>query len=66
MAHFRVETEPDESSGLYRALIFYPAESSTPRIRTKARFTSQEAAIKEVMELMEQGLDKPVKVMKPN
>lgn len=44
MAHFRLEADYDEGSGLYRVEVYYPAEATKPFIRSSSRFASTEAA----------------------
>jgi hypothetical protein len=66
MAHFRLEAAYDDTSRLYYVEVFYPPESTTPRIRTKPRFASKESALEEAMALIEEGLGKPSKPLTPN
>ena len=66
MAHFRLETVFDEETHLYSVEVYHPAESTIPKLRTKPRFASKEAALNETMALLEQGFGKSATPMKPN
>jgi hypothetical protein len=66
VAHFRLEADYDEASGLYYAEVFYPPDSTEPRMRTKAIFLSKEHALEEAMRLLEREFGQPARPLKPN
>jgi hypothetical protein len=68
MAHFRFEAVLDTNSNLYSLEIYYPAEATTPFVRTRARFRTEMEAFDHAKETMAEALpDKaPFRDLKPN
>jgi hypothetical protein len=64
MAHFRLEAEYDVAARSYYVEVFYPAESTAPLIRTKAKFVSEDTALSETMLLIGHAFRKSVKPVK--
>ena len=62
MAHFRIEAEFDQAARAFYAEIFYPAQSTVPLVRTKAKFPSKDDALNATMVLIGQAFDKPGKL----
>jgi hypothetical protein len=67
MAHFRIEAIPD-ASGHFALEAYYPAESTTPFLRTKAKYQTKEEAFEDFKEkFVEMFPDKePPQDLKPN
>lgn len=51
MAQFRVETVQDPANGLYRAEVFYPADSTTPFVVGKPIYQSHEHAMADAVQI---------------
>ena len=62
MAHFRLEAEFDAVTRSYYVEIFYPAKSTTPLIRTKAKYDFKDVALNEGMLLVGRAFTKPVRL----
>ena len=69
MAHFRVEAVLDNTTKLYSLEAYYPAEATTPFVRTKPRFRTEEQAFEHFKRKCSRrhSPDKePAKELKPN
>ncbi len=64
MAHFRIETDVDPSTGKIFSELYYPAGESAPIVRTKAVYDTHEQAQEHALEMIKQVFsEQPVRIV---